>query len=143
MFELHDSMPDIMEYIDVMPAVPHIMLAPQQGQQAMVVHGAPRGPETAWGPSTEAAVKRFLSFATTNKTKLHSVMGKTQTETSKKFMHDYMEGDMKVLADLTAKYNHSHAHLGFKDKEGMTTIPEIKTAMKTDMTELCTVDAHI
>ena len=99
--------------------------------------------ETAWGPSTDAAVKCFLSFATTKKTELHSVMGKTQTETSMKFMKDHMEGDMKVLDDLTAKYNHSFAHHGFKDRECMTTIPEIKTAMKTDMTELCTVDAHI
>ena len=50
---------------------------------------------------------------------------------------------MQVLTSLTSKYSHLLAHHGFKEKECMTTIPEIKAAMKTDMTELCTVDAHI
>ena len=144
LFELHDRMPDLMDFIDEEPAMPEITFHTPQGSQAMVVHGAPaRTPEAAWGPSTQAAVTRFLTFATTTKTKLHAIMGKTQTDASKKFMTEYMGGDMQTLTNLTSKYSHLLGHHGFKDKECMTSIPEIKAAMKTDMTELCTVDAHI
>ena len=93
LFELHDAMPDIMEYIDESPTVPEIMYTAPQVSQAMVVQAAPvKAPETAWGPSTQGAVTRFLNYATTCKTKLHAVMGKTQTEVSKKFLNDYMGG---------------------------------------------------
>ena len=137
-------MPDIMDFIDEAPAIPEIKFPTPQVSQAMVVHGAPaRTPEAAWGPSTQAAVTRFLTFATTTKTKLHAIMGKAQTDVSKTFMSEYMGGDMQVLTNLTSKYSHLLGHHGFKDKECMTPIPEIKTAMNTDMTELCTVDAHI
>ena len=69
LFELHDSMPDLMDFIDEEPAMPEITFHTPQGSQAMVVHGAPaRTTEAAWGPSTQAAVTRFLTFAITTKT---------------------------------------------------------------------------
>ena len=55
------------------------------------IHGAAaKDPDTAWGPTTQAAVTRFLNYATTCKTKLHAVMGKTQTEVPNQFMNEYM-----------------------------------------------------
>jgi len=147
MFDLHDAMPDLMDFIDETPHIPQVVVQAQAHVPgAVMVHpalSAARQPESAWGPSTQGAVTRFLSFTSNVQTKLHAAMGKNMNEQQKKFLSDFMSDDLKLLMDFTTKYNHLLSHHGFQGKECTTTINEIKAAMKADMPEVCTVDAHV
>ena len=64
------------------------------------------------------------------------------SENQKNFMAQFQDHDLTSLQDLQVKYNHVLSHHGFKGREALTTIDEIKKSMKTDMAEIMVIDAR-
>ena len=146
-FDMHEDMPDLMQYMDEDPHMPEITVFQASGLQTPIVlpagqQGMKTRPEAAWGPSTQGAVQRFLTFVSNVQTRLHAAMGDTMSETRKRFMQEFMSDDLKTVVELQGKYNHLLSHHGFKNHESTTTIEEIKKTMKSDMPELNMIDAR-
>ena len=127
--------------------MPELTLLQANGIQTPIVipagqQGMRTKPEAAWGPSTQGAVQRFLTFITNVQTRLHAAMGETKSETQKRFMQEFMSDDLKTVEELQGKYNHLLSHHGFKNHESTTTIEDIKRTMKSDMPEVNMIDAR-
>ena len=84
----------------------------------------------------------MLSFISNTQTRLHAAMGGQPTEGQKSFMAQYQDHDLTSLQELQVKYNHVLSHHGFKGKEAVTTMDELKKTMKTDMAEIMVIDAR-
>ena len=104
LFSMHEEMPEIMDYIDDSPAMPEVMgfqtaMVPTQYMAPLPRGSNQHAPETAWGPSTQSAVSRLLTFISSTQTRLRGCMGGSLTENQKKFMAQYMTDDLKALDD--------------------------------------------